>query len=125
MNGIIVNAISGSKALQGVRRLFFDTAPLIYFIEENATYLQRVKSILRQTDAGQFESFTSVLTLTEILPLPMRTGDQILIQKHRDFLLHSQNLSLVKIDVSVAMDAAALRAKYRLRLRMHFKLHLL
>jgi predicted nucleic acid-binding protein len=110
-----VSVISVSNALEGVQRIFFDTAPLIYFIEENVTYLNRVKSILLLVDEGKITSFTSVVTLTEILPLPMRSGNIGLIQKHRDFLLHSQNLSLVKIDISIAMQAAELRSKYNLR----------
>jgi len=110
-----VSVISINKALDSVQRLFFDTAPLIYFVEENAVYLNRVKSILILVDEGKVGSFTSVVTLTEIFPLPMRSGDTALIQKHRDFLLHSQNLSLVKIDISVAMQAADLRSKYNLR----------
>jgi predicted nucleic acid-binding protein len=110
-----VSAISVNKALDGIQRLFFDTAPLIYFIEENVTYLERVKAILNLLDAGKFTSFTSVVTLTEILPLPMRTGDAVLIQKHRDFLLHSRNLSLITIDIFIAMQAAELRSKYNLR----------
>ncbi len=110
-----MSVISVNKAVEGIQRLFFDTAPLIYFVEENIIYLERIKAILTLLNSGKFESFTSVVTLTEILPLPMRSGDTVLIQKHRDFLLHSQNLSLVKIDVSIAMQAAELRSKYNLR----------
>ncbi len=110
-----MSIISVNKALEEVQRLFFDTAPLIYFVEENVIYLNRVKAILALVDVGKIDSFTSVLTLTEILPLPMRSGDAVLIQKHRDFLLHSQNLSLLKVDISIAMQAAELRSKYNLR----------
>ena len=115
MIGMNVSTISVNKALEGIQRLFFDTAPLIYFVEENNTYLSRVKAILALVDAGKLASFTSVVTLTEILPLPMKSGDPLLIQKHRDFLLHSRNLSLLKIDISIAMQAAELRSKYNLR----------
>ena len=120
-----MSAISVSKALEDVQRLFFDTAPLIYFVEENVTYIERVKAILEILDKRSFAGFTSVVTLTEILPLPIRTGNVALIQKHHDLLLHSQNLSLIKVDIAVAMQAAELRAKYNLRTeQMHFKLRL-
>jgi predicted nucleic acid-binding protein len=94
-NGTNVSAISVNKALDGVQRIFFDTAPLIYFVEENVAYIERIKTILELLDNGSFTGFTSVVTLTEILPLPIRAGNATLIQKHRDFLLHSRNLSLV------------------------------
>ena len=104
-----------SNALAGVQRTFFDTAPLIYFIEESPAYLERMKAILMLLDNGVFTGYTSVVTLTEILPLPMRVGDANLVQKHRDFLLHSRGLTLIKIDVPVALRAAELRSKYSLR----------
>ena len=109
-----MSAISVNKAFEGVQRLFFDTAPLIYFVEENVTYVERVKAILVCLDAGKFAGFTSVVTLTEILPLPIKTGDAILIKKHHDFLLHSRNLSLVNIDISIGLQAGELRSKYNL-----------
>lgn len=115
MNGMNVSANSVSNALAGVRRVFFDTALLIYFIEENPAYLERMKTILILLDTGAFAGYTSVVTLTEILPLPMRVGDADLVQRHRDFLLHSRGLDLIKIDVPVALRAAELRSKYGLR----------
>lgn len=40
------------QALSGVTALGFDTAPLIYFVEQNATYVDRVREIIRRVDAG-------------------------------------------------------------------------
>ena len=41
-NGTNVSATSVNKALHGVQRLFFDTALLIYFVEENVAYIERI-----------------------------------------------------------------------------------
>ncbi len=52
-----------------------DTAPLIYFIEENPTYLPIVGRFFEAVDRGEFRVVTSVLTLTEVLVHPLRHGD--------------------------------------------------
>lgn len=110
-----MSAISISKAISGVERLFLDTAPLIYFLEENIVYLDRVKTILEKLNAGQLEGFTSVVTLTEVLPLPMKSRDSLRISKHQDFLLRSQHLAMISIDIPIAIKAAELQSSYNLR----------
>jgi hypothetical protein len=52
-----------------------DTAPLIYFIEQNETYLELVRGFFRAMSQGEFQVVTSTLTLTEILVHPLRSGD--------------------------------------------------
>ena len=37
-----------ADALAGVQRLFIDTAPLIYFIEQHPVYLERMPAIMQQ-----------------------------------------------------------------------------
>ncbi len=44
-----------------------DTAPLIYFIEQNDTYLELVRAFFKAMNQGQFQVVTSTLTLTEVL----------------------------------------------------------
>lgn len=43
-----------------------DTAPLIYFIEQNETYLELVRAFFRVMSQGDFQVVTSTLTLTEV-----------------------------------------------------------
>ena len=42
-------------ALQGVSRLAFDTAPIIYFVEANPTYDKLVTNIFNRVAAGELE----------------------------------------------------------------------
>jgi hypothetical protein len=62
------------KALHGAV-VGLDTAPLIYFIEENRAYLPLVRPFFEAVDQGEFRIATSTLTLTEVLVHPMRKGD--------------------------------------------------
>lgn len=47
-----------------------DTAPLIYFIEENPAYLAMVDSFFEAMFRGEFQVVTSVVTLPEVLIYP-------------------------------------------------------
>ena len=69
-----------------------DTAPLIYFIEENPTYLPIVRRFFEAVDRGEFRAVTSVLTLTEVLIHPLRHGDHNLADQYRRILLHASQV---------------------------------
>jgi predicted nucleic acid-binding protein len=66
-----------------------DTAPLIYFIEENPTYLQTVKLFFEAMDRGEFTVVTSMVTLLEVLVHPLRRNNTALATEYRDILLNS------------------------------------
>jgi len=52
-----------------------DTAPLIYFIEQNELYLELVRTFFGAMSRGEFQVITSTLTLTEVLVHPLRSGN--------------------------------------------------
>ncbi len=104
-----------ADALENITLLAFDTAPLIYFIERNANYLERMRNIMQQVNAGQPNGLVSVLVLSEILVYPMKTNDLELAQKYETMLINSENFSLIIVNHDVAKKAAELRAQYNLK----------
>lgn len=102
-------------ALVGVQHLGLDTAPFIYFLERNVTYVDLVREVVRRISTGVLTGHTSVITLTEVLVQPLRLGNTALAQRYQRFLSRSRNLSLEAITASVAEQAADLRARYGLR----------
>jgi predicted nucleic acid-binding protein len=52
-----------------------DTAPLIYLVEENPSYLEIVEAFFTAFDRGEFRIVTSTITLTEVLVHPLRRGN--------------------------------------------------
>jgi predicted nucleic acid-binding protein len=92
-----------------------DTAPLIYLIEENSTYLPLVRAFFEAVDRGEFRVTTSILTLTEVLVHPMRHGDQELADQYRQILLHANEVTTVSVSEAIAEEAAQLRARHGLR----------
>lgn len=92
-----------------------DTAPLIYFIEQNKTYLEIVRAFFQGMDRGEFRVVTSTLTLTEVLVHPLRSGNVKLAQQYRDIILEQENLLTVPVSAEIAEGAAQLRATQNLR----------
>jgi len=92
-----------------------DTAPRIYFIEEHPTYLPLVQPFFQAVDEGAFTAVTSTVTLLEVLVHPLRSGNVELANEYRDILLYSPNLVTVEVSVSIAEDAARIRAGHRVR----------
>lgn len=91
-----------------------DTAPLIYFIEENPTYIETVRLFFEAMDRGSFLVVTSTLTLLEVLVHPLRSNNTELAAEYRDILLNSKLMSL-EVSNAIAERAAQLRATHNIR----------
>lgn len=92
-----------------------DTAPLIYFIEQNAKYLQLVRRFFQAVSQGDFRFVTSTLTITEVLVHPLRAGSIELATQYQDILLNQENLLTLPVTPTIAEVAAQLRATQNLR----------
>jgi predicted nucleic acid-binding protein len=92
-----------------------DTAPLIYFIEQNPAYLEMVRAFFQAMSQREFQVVTSTLTLTEVLVHPLRSGDRDLATQYRDILFDQENLTIVPVSAEIAEIAAQLRATQNLR----------
>jgi predicted nucleic acid-binding protein len=92
-----------------------DTAPLIYFIEQNTAYLQIVRGFFQAMSRDEFQIITSTLTLTEVLVHPLRAGNVELARHYRDILFDQENLVTLPVSPAIAEVAAQLRAARNLR----------
>jgi predicted nucleic acid-binding protein len=102
------------EALQG-KIVGLDTTPLIYFIEENPTYLDTLHPFFAAMDRGEFKVVTSIVTLLEVLVHPFRHGDTKLAQQYRDILLNADGLTTIFLTQDIAEEAARLRAVHNIR----------
>ena len=91
-----------------------DTAPLIYFIEENPAYIETVRFFFEAMDRGDFLVVTSTVTLLEVLVHPFRSNNRKLAAEYRDILLNSK-LTILEVSTSIAEQAAQLRAAHNIR----------
>lgn len=92
-----------------------DTAPLIYFIEQNPDYIKTVHEFFSSMDRGEFRVVTSTLTLTEVLVHPLRNGNVRLARQYQDILLNQNYLTAFPICSEIARLAAELRATKNFR----------
>lgn len=92
-----------------------DTAPLIYFIEENADYVDAVRPFFEALDRGDLRVVTSTITLLEVLIHPLRQNNSELAQQYEDILLNTDGLITISLSPEIAEIAAQLRALHNLR----------
>ena len=103
------------KALKDVTRLGIDSAPVIYFIDQNPRYVALVDELFQRVASGSLTAVTSTITITEVLIHPLRQGHHELRDSYLELLLGADNLSTLAVDAGMAAMAADMRARYTMR----------
>jgi len=104
-----------TKILKNVHSIAIDTAPFIYYIEENEKYINALDQLFTLLSEGKISAFTSYITLIEVLTKPIEQEDNDLIEKYENLLANSENLVLYEVNRQVAVKSAKLRASYSLK----------
>ncbi len=102
------------EPLARVSTLVLDSAPLIYYIEEEPRYLPLLAPLIDAIDAEKIICYASTIALLEVLVKPLREKDEALAREYREILINSR-LRLVVVNAAIAQEAARLRAQYRLK----------
>lgn len=103
------------EALSGVTKIGIDTAPLIYYMEQHPRYAPIASPVFSRIADGRLVGVTTVITLVEVLTLPLQQGDPKLADAYKMVLDSGDNLIMVAVDPAMAVLAAELRAKHGLR----------
>ena len=98
--------------LTNIKTIFLDTAPIIYFIEGHPRFGEAVAGIVALFQSGRCAAYSSTVTLTEVLPVPVKLRKKDLAKKFVDFLLHGINFNMLPISAEIAIRAGNLRGKY-------------
>ncbi|NEU73174.1 type II toxin-antitoxin system VapC family toxin [Hassallia byssoidea VB512170] len=115
--------MSITDSLQGVTRLFLDSAPVIYAVERNPQYLPLVRVVFERIFSGLPMGVVSPITLAECLVQPYRLGQNELQQDFIELMTDNQNIEFVPIDdETLAINAAEIRARYNLQLPDAFQI---
>ncbi len=101
------------EALPDSALLLVDTAPLIYHLENNEQYAPRFSGLFEQAAAGRLRIALTTITLAEVLAGPFARGRDALAARIEAALCE---FDVYPLDRSIAVQAARLRARYRLRL---------
>ncbi len=93
-------------------KVFLDTAPIIYFLDNDIHYGNRAKLIFEEILGREKEMITSTVTCEEYLVYPYKTHNEEKADAFFDFVTDC-NISLCVIDVETARKAARIRAEYK------------
>jgi predicted nucleic acid-binding protein len=101
-----------SEELDQIISIFIDTAPIIYYIEAHPQFGPLAKEVVSAFQSGDLNAYSSIITLTEVLPKPVERGDEKLVRKFAEFLKHGRNLTVIEISEGIAEAAGKLRGRY-------------
>lgn len=94
------------------KKVFLDTTPIIYFLDEDINYSKKIKNIFSSILENEKLMVTSTITCTEYLIYPYRTGNTEKVNAFFDFLTDC-NIPMHSIDVEIAKKSAQIRATYK------------
>lgn len=93
-------------------KVFIDTAPLIYYLEQNPQYYKKTRKFFGECYELDTQLVTSVITIEEYCVFPFRNSKLELIQNFYKFL-YDMEFDLIDVNDSIAKKAAQIRAFYK------------
>jgi predicted nucleic acid-binding protein len=91
-------------------RIYWDSMLFIYIIQGNPAYAPRVKAIHEEMVRRGDVLCTSVFTLGEVLTGPRKIGAQVVIERTRQFFLHSGQVELLPYTSNTSDRYSVIRA---------------
>ena len=90
-----------------------DSAPLIYVLAEHPQFSTQFVGLFEAAEAGELQIAISTITLAEVLTGPYKAGQTMLAKRYERALLH---YNVIPVSAAIAVLAAQLRSRYRLKL---------
>ena len=90
-------------------KIFLDTAPIIYFVEQKEQYLNQISSIFKANYNSEF--YTSTISVAEYSLYPY-LNDISLLDKYNQFI-EIMDINLIEINKNIAEKSAMIKSKYR------------
>ena len=91
--------------------VFFDTSPLIYYLDGIEPFASKVENYMLSAMNEKYSLYTSTITDMEYLVYPYRVNNLVKISAYKSFLTNAHFLK-VSINEKMAETAAQIRAKY-------------
>jgi predicted nucleic acid-binding protein len=96
--------------------VLIDTNPIIYYLENHPALAARYQPLFTAAAQGRNELVISTITLAEVLGGPARTNNEVLLERYEQELSSNSSWRIREVDSAIAVQAARLRARYRLKL---------
>ena len=98
--------------MTGFKRVFIDTAPIIYYLENNPLYAGLIKKFFRMCIEGDIQVVTSAITVEEYIVFPYTSGNMELVDNFKRFIEYI-HMEVVDIDPEIAEQGAKIRSQYK------------
>jgi predicted nucleic acid-binding protein len=92
-----------------------DTNPIIYVLE-GSSRAARFRSVFEAIDAGRIHGIVTPITIAEVVSGPLKSGNDALAERYRRTLSQSPSWTVRDIDTDIAVLAARLRLRHKLKL---------
>ena len=94
------------------KKVFIDTAPFIYFLENSSRYMESIGKFFTKCTKENIQIVTSTLTIEEYLVLPYSNGKVEYVDNFKRFIEY-MNIEVVDIDSNIAEQGAKIRGQYK------------
>lgn len=95
--------------------VYLDTSILIYFFQNHEKYSKLLDEMFDFLEFKKLKIYFSSLLLTELLVGPFRAGQSNIAKDWLTYFKINQNLDIIDLTPTIAVDAAFLRAKYNIK----------
>ena len=109
-----INTLGKFGTMADFRRVFVDTAPIIYFLEKKQPlFIENIKStdFFEEAAFSKIQLVTSAVTIEEYLVYPYKRNRSDLILNFEEFILEMK-FEIIDINRETAKKAADIRGKY-------------
>ena len=108
-------AVSLASRIPDGETVLVDTNPIVYVLEGNPLG-KPFERIFADIDAGRIHALVTPITVAEVVAGPIGAGEEGLAERYRHALTSAAGWSVRDIDADVAVLAARLRIRHRLKL---------
>ena len=98
--------------MQEPKRIFLDTAPVIYYSQRNEIFFETVKDIFIRLRQQKSEFVSSTVTISEACVYPFRF-ERIDWSENLYNLIKVTPIEIMPVDKVIALRAAQIRAKHK------------
>ena len=104
-----------AKLPGGHKRVLIDTSVWIYHLENHPELGLPAGRVIESLEEGRFRGIASELTLLELTMRPLQLGRQDVADHYEVLLDYFPNLEIVPVSREILLEAAALRARRKIR----------
>lgn len=94
------------------KRVFVDTAPIIYYLENNPQYKDSIIKFFTKCMEENIQVVTSAITIEEYLVFPYSSGKMEFADNFKRFIKY-MNIEVVDINSEIAEQGAKIRGQYK------------